>query len=351
MSGEATAAAGIVSRSGRAWYIDALKVAAIAAVAIIHVVWVKATGESDGGVGWWVANALYSGARWSVPVFVMASGALLLGRAGGPMSDFYRRRFSRVLPAALFWTVAYLVFAALFQSGTRDPGQIVALIASGRPYNHLYFLPLIMGLYLVAPFLSRAIVPAPRSVVWGAAVIAIAINVLDPLFGLLAGTAATPDLVTWWIPFVGYFLLGYAIHTARPLVGRPLLAAALAVAIFAQAVGLWWGIGHESMLRGYLENYLCLPTVVAAVAVFALLRASDQGSGSPHPLLARLSIATFGVYLCHLMIAVGLMHFGHLDASASVLALLAAWAATLVLAFAAVLVAIRIPIVRSVVGG
>jgi surface polysaccharide O-acyltransferase-like enzyme len=351
LSGAATAPAGIVSQSDRAWYIDALKVVAIAAVAIIHIVGVKATGESDGGVGWWVANALYSGARWSVPVFVMASGALLLGRAGGPMSAFYRHRFSRVLPAAVFWTVAYLMFAALFQSGTRDPGQLVALIASGRPYNHLYFLPLIMGLYLVAPFLSRAIVPAPRGVVWGAAIVAISINVLDPLLGLLSGTASTPDLVTWWIPFVGYFILGYAIHTARPRVGRPLLAAVLIVAVFAQAVGLWWGIGHEPMLRGYLENYLCLPTVVAAVAVFAFLRASDDGSVLPHPLLARLSIATFGVYLCHLMIAVGLMHFGHLDASASVLALLAVWAVTIVLAFGVAAVAIRLPIARWVVGG
>jgi surface polysaccharide O-acyltransferase-like enzyme len=337
--------------SDRAWYIDALKVVAIAAVALIHVVGVKATGESDGGAGWWVANALYSGARWSVPVFVMASGALLLGRAGGPIPVFYRRRFSRLLPAAVFWTVAYLVFAALFQDGTRDPGRLVALIASGRPYNHLYFLPLIMGLYLVAPFLSRAIVPAPRGVVWGAAIIAIGINVLDPLFGWLAGTGSAPDLVTWWIPFLGYFLLGYAIHTAKPRVGRPWLVGVLIVAIAAQAVGYWWGIGHDQMLRGYLENYLCLPTVVAAVALFALLRASDQGSGSAHPLLARLSVLTFGVYLGHLMIAVGLMHLGHLDSNANVLVLLAAWVATVVLSFAAASVAIRIPVVRRVVGG
>lgn len=351
MNGAVYAPAENVTVGGRSWYIDALKVVAIAAVAMIHVVGVKATGSSDGGVGWWAANALYSGARWSVPVFVMASGALILGRADGPISVFYRRRFSRLVPAAVFWTVAYLVFSALFQSGTRDPGQIVALIASGRPYNHLYFLPLILGLYVVAPLLSRAIVPAPRSVVWGAAIVAIGINLLDPLFGLLAGTASTPDLVTWWIPFVGYFLLGYAIHTAKARVGRPLLVGGLIVAIAAQAVGLWWGIGHDPMLRGYLENYLCLPTVVAAVSVFSLLRTSDHGSGSPHPLLARLATLTFGVYLCHLMIAVGLLHFGHLDSSASVFVLLAAWAATVVLSFGAVAVAIRVPITRWVVGG
>jgi surface polysaccharide O-acyltransferase-like enzyme len=335
----------------RAWYIDALKVGAIAAVIMIHVIGVKAAAASDSGVGWWVANALYSGARWSVPVFVMASGALILGRASGPMSVFYRRRFSRLLPAAVFWTVAYLVFAALFQSGTRDPGQLIASIASGRPYMHLYFLPLIMGLYLVAPFLSRAIVTAPRAVIWGAGVVSIGINVLDPLFGWLAGTGSAPDLVTWWIPFLGYFLLGYAIHTAKPLVGRSWLVGALIVAIAAQAVGYWWGPGHDPMLRGYLENYLCLPTVVAAVALFALLRASDQGFGSAHPLLARLSILTFGVYLGHLMIAVGLMHFGHLDANASVVVLLGTWAVTVVLSFVAAAVAIRIPVVRSVVGG
>jgi surface polysaccharide O-acyltransferase-like enzyme len=192
--------------SSRAWYIDALKVIAIAAVAVIHVIGVKANSESDGGVGWWVANALYSGSRWSVPVFVMASGALVLGRAGAPISIFYCRRFSRLLPAAVFWTFAYLVFAALFQSGTRDPGQILASIASGRPYNHLYFLPLILGLYLVAPFLSRAIVSAPRGVTWGAAIVAIGMNTLDPVLGADRGDVshAEPghvvDPVCWLLP-------------------------------------------------------------------------------------------------------------------------------------------------------
>ncbi len=334
----------------RDWYIDILKVTAIAAVALIHVVGVKVNGVTD-GLSWWLANALYSGARWSVPIFVMASGALLLSRAGGPISVFYGRRFARILPAAVFWTVAYLVFAAVFQGGTRDPHKVLVLIASGRPYNHLYFLPLILGLYLVAPFLSRAIVPAQRGVIWGAAVLAIGINTLDPIVGIIAGTGWAPNLVTWWIPFAGYFLLGYAIHTSKPRVPRPVLAATFAIAVLAQAVGLWWGAGHESVLRGYLENYLCLPTVVATIALFAFLRASDQGSGSSHPLLARLAILTFGVYLCHLMIAVALMHYGHLDASASILMLLAAWAGTLVLAFTAASVAIRLPVARWVVGG
>lgn len=334
----------------RFWYIDAVKIAAIAAVAAIHIFGVKALAESDGGVGWWLSNVAYSGSRWAVPVFVMASGALVLGSAGRNVPSVYRRRFGRVVPAAIFWTAVYLAFSARFQGGTKDPRELASLVASGRPYNHLYFLAVILGLYLVAPFLSRAFAGASSRWIWGAALVAIGFNVADPLLSIVGGSGSSPNLATWWIQFVGYFLLGHAIHLAGPRIDwRPLLLAFIA-AVVIQVVGVIWGRSHAPFIGAYLEGYLALPVVIAAVALYALARGADTRMGPRHSLLERLAVLTFGVYLIHLLIASILLGFWHVPPEASFLVYALVWIATLVLAFVATAVIIRLPVARRVMG-
>jgi len=60
-----------------AWLDDA-RIVAIFGVVLIHTS-AKVLLESDvGDSQWWAANVYDALARWSVPVFVMVSGALLL---------------------------------------------------------------------------------------------------------------------------------------------------------------------------------------------------------------------------------------------------------------------------------
>ena len=58
-------------------YLDAAKVLAVFAVVAIHIFGVSFATRDPGTPGWWLANVLYTGSRWSVPMFVMASGAVL----------------------------------------------------------------------------------------------------------------------------------------------------------------------------------------------------------------------------------------------------------------------------------
>ncbi|MFM7399361.1 MAG: acyltransferase, partial [Bacteroidota bacterium] len=58
---------------------------------------------------WWIGNFWNSLSRPGVPLFVMLSGFLLLGK-DYPLPDFLSRRFSRVVIPALFWMVIYSVY-------------------------------------------------------------------------------------------------------------------------------------------------------------------------------------------------------------------------------------------------
>src|SRR3989442_2077501 len=79
-------------------WIDAARVAAILGVISIHVVAPLVISRAL-PLNWWVGNVVDSAARWSVPLFVMISGALLLHSdlADDPVA-LYRRRLARILP-------------------------------------------------------------------------------------------------------------------------------------------------------------------------------------------------------------------------------------------------------------
>ena len=57
----------------------------------------------------WTANIIDSLCRFAVPLFVMLSDALLLKPARIDALRFYRRRLSRILVPAIFWTSVGLI--------------------------------------------------------------------------------------------------------------------------------------------------------------------------------------------------------------------------------------------------
>jgi surface polysaccharide O-acyltransferase-like enzyme len=245
----------------RLTYLDIAKVAAACAVVAIHIYGVGFHTRPPDSAGWWLANLLYTGSRWSVPMFVMVSGALLIGRQPDPIG-FYRRRFRRILPAAAFFVPAYFWFATAVLNVPQSPQDIVAGLASGRPYNHLYFLSVIGGLYVLTPLLQAALRAASRRFSWGTSLGLLAMTAGDPLLGLIRGGGLSPTLVTWWIPFAGYYVLGYALSTSAPSQPLPVAGAAAAASVGIAMLAAWFATVHGGPAwAGYLENYVALPVV------------------------------------------------------------------------------------------
>lgn len=99
-----------MSGETRKIYIDYLRAAATIAVIFIHstAVWYGRIREID-QISWWIANILNAASRFAVPVFVMISGAVLLGNSM-TVGDFYRKRAFRLVPPIIFWSIFYLLF-------------------------------------------------------------------------------------------------------------------------------------------------------------------------------------------------------------------------------------------------
>jgi surface polysaccharide O-acyltransferase-like enzyme len=307
---------------------------------------------------WWFGNVVESSARWCVPVFVMISGALLLSSARTvDATAFYRRRFARLGPAMLVWIPAYLAFGYLVNDVPSDLNEAVRSVLAGRPYYHLYFLFVIAGLYLVAPWLEPLAARAGSRQLTTAVVVATAIAIADGV--ILQLGIGGPNAVTRWVPFVGYFLAGVLIASVPGTPGRIRTAALVAVVgIAATAIGtaamvgpLGLGLAHGR----YLYEYPSVTTVPVSLAVFALLVWLGPGvmarlSPTSRRVIASVAAASFGIYLVHPMILEGLSRAG-LNALSTVapIALIVTITVTFLISWAIVIAISRIPGLRSIV--
>jgi surface polysaccharide O-acyltransferase-like enzyme len=342
-------------KASLAW-IDAARVTAILAVIAIHTVASLVSNRSL-PESWWFGNIVDSASRWSVPLFVMLSGALLLGgKAADDPISFYRRRLSRILPPLIAWSAIYLVYGHFNADNPKTLGDAVAYVLAGRPYFHLYFLYLIAGLYAVAPLL-RPLVALPGSRVLAISVVVLfALEIADD-FIVVSGHGGGTNAVTRFVPYVGYFVAGPLMTRISPSRGRMIGAAVVAVVgIVATAVGTHVLLSNVGFGKGfYFYEYLSVTTVPVTLAVFALfLWSAPQmerlAARLPGRALSIVAAATLGIYVIHPLVMQGLGALGLGVRSFFVpLAAVTSVLATFAVSLAIVLLLRQVPGVRRLV--
>ena len=297
-------------------YIDVLRVVAALAVVVIHVAdRVVTMLDPAGPGGWWVGDFAESSTRWAVPVFIMITGVLMLNPSRGePAGPFLLRRAQRILPALVFWSAAYLGMQALLINRFHVPVQDLThfsvhdalhLMAYGVPANHLWFLCMLPGLYLLVPglrFWVRCISPAQCLAA------AVAILAAGCVYRCTLAYFTDGREIAWFSGLLlsGYLLLGYwlSCRSWRDVSPYPWVAAFVAGAtVTAVVTRLLLSDSGNSESRFVLYNPLSPSVIAMAVAVFVLvLRVRWSSTSWFAALCTRLAPATLGIYLIHPMV-------------------------------------------------
>lgn len=278
--------------------------------------------------GLWV-TLLDSPFRSSVPLFMMASSYLLFP-VKGSVSDFFRRRFVRVVIPLLVWLVVYTLFPLVQESGV--DGMVAYL--RQLPFNfvdnagHLWFVYMILGVYLLMPMISDwaerltkreeeiflalwlfttlvpflrqlAIFSYGRNELWGEA------NWNE--FGALYYASG----------YVGYLLLGHYFKRWVPeLSWRKTLAIATPLWLvgFAIVAGwFWWTMPksfpvNESIdLAVYMEQswrFCTIGVVMTTIAYFLVIRKFTCSGRFYTSIIQPLSKLSYGLYLMHIVVLV-----------------------------------------------
>jgi surface polysaccharide O-acyltransferase-like enzyme len=302
----------------RAAWMDGLRIVAILAVITIHTVSPLTAGAAVPrfSASWWIAATMNVASLWCVPVFIMISGALLLDptRPRQPVKAFYRRRLQRIGVPLVFWTVLYLALRPTLFGEHLSWSHVIRDVAAGHPFLQMYYLYVIAGLYVVAPFLQDLVRRCTNRQLTMVAVAVLALNIGDAMLSGFTSVGGT-NALTEWIPFLGYFVAGAWLMRRWPsrrtgTYAGATVVAAVAVTVVATA-GLIAQFGWSSRGR-ILLGYQSPTVVVLSLAVFWAARTwALRRNGSPRPALARIGTATFGVFLVHPLFLVPLVeHWG-----------------------------------------
>ncbi len=345
-------------------WVSWLRVLAICGVVTIHATGATAVRPDawSTGVGA-LAIVLNRGFNYTVPVFVMLSGALLLdpGRYRGD-ADFLRRRALRLVPAVIVWHLFYWGFRVFYLDQSVAWQSALKLTLNGRLFTALYFFWIVLGLAVVTPVLVAWVADASRRAVLIAGAAAAAIPAMTTATVAFRGAplnwVETPW--TWWMPYLGVYILGWGL---RGVVLRgPALFAALfsAVAIGAVIAATFRREGVPVWFTGLIGGYYSLGVQLFAVLVFLVAQAMVRPGGllgglcraGPARVGRMLGAATLGVFALHLAVlsvSYDLPVVGGSPAASTVLELLGRLGGVLVVTFLLVLAMRRIPVVRRLV--
>lgn len=340
-----------------------LRVIAICGVVTIHTVGYNATRpNARDTMRGELAIYLDLGAIFAVPVFVMLSGAMLLDPARFTgNAQFLRKRALRLLPPVVFWHLWYVALIVVVKDQELTLEQGLGRVLSGNLYTALYFFWIVLGLSIAAPVLIPFIRESGRKGALVAGVVASAIPALTlatmKLRGVNIGFVETT--FSWWFPYLGLFLLGFALRSVV-LRGIPLwITTAVAVGLGLLHGWQWRNPAAPVWLNEYSPvAYYSVAGICFSVAVYLAFHGLVAPGGplrfATRPRAVRLGRilgdATLGVFALHLTV----LHFVHRAGVGGP----NLWSPTthdmglrlgvvLVLTWALVLVLRRVPVVRA----
>lgn len=301
--------------------VDLVKTVAICAVIVTHVT-APAFGMGDVGSAPWLTALFWASvSHASVPLFLMASGALLLdpGREL-TLRKLYTKNFPRLLIALLFWAVCYKVFIMVLFGGVTVPGLIQAgkELVLFRHEEHLYYLHIMLLVYAFLPLTRLVSCHAPRHV-------AAYILGLWALLGIVYPTVKDfwPFTLLVGIPLqwrmnmtyasIGYTLLGWYLSSGKDRRRWPWVCCA-AAGIAAGFIGSWAASAAAGALRlGSLEG-MGVPMCLLAVGAYQLCGRVRLPAWAAR-LTEWISRGAFCAFLVHIFF---LKTFAHLGLTAQV---------------------------------
>ena len=237
-----------------------------------------------------------------VPLFVMISGVLFLDpERNYNLKKLYSKNIKRMSIAFLLWSPFYGLTSCVFKSA--ELKDILIRIVTG--HVHLWFLFMIIGLYMIVPFL-REITKSKfmrnyfllLALIF-ASVIPQSISIIaehSPEISEILRTVLNKFYFHFVLGYTGYFVLGYALDQVE--ISRKFEA----VIYFAGLVSI--------IFFGTTYGAFSLNSVIICVAIFILCKKHFPKGIKSAQILKFISGYCFGIYLSHPLFIGILKYFG-----------------------------------------
>lgn len=261
---------------------------------------------------WWIGNVVDSAVRFAVPLFLMLSGATMLGKEY-KLSDFYKKRFTRVFIPFVFWLLAYWVYRWFMLKPAAQPTDFQSILKWAADLflkegvsKHLWYVYMIVFIYLALPFLGKLLRNLRQSTV---------LTLLLCWLFFVFQTREFPLNLYSWSGDYGSKLLGYFQHTGYLVLGYYLsrvnfnfkntgLVAGIVfvMSVLISAFGTYLLSSQNHHLNLTMYSYMNLNTILQSVALFIWVKDIQINNKIALWIENTISDYSYGIYLVHIMI-------------------------------------------------
>ncbi len=294
-------------------YFDSLRALATVGVILIHISspLVNMTWSRNMPY-WWIGNVADSLVRFAVPVFLMLSGATMLGKEYS-LTDFYKKRFLRVFLPFVFWLGMYWIYRwVMLKPASRplDVGGIadwaMNLFLKEGVSKHLWYIYMILFIYLILPFLGMLVRKLSNNTLL---VLLLGWVILTFVFrttpmNLYSWTGDYGSKFLGWFLHVGYVVLGFYLSrlTWEKTGLRQIAGIVFILTVLVSAVGTYLISTSCKHLDMSLYSYLNLNTIIQSTALFLWLKNVEIKNKFALNLQTTISNYSYGIYLVHIMV-------------------------------------------------
>ena len=278
-------------------WVDNAKILSSFAVIVVHISSVVVLGVDDRHTSiWWAGNIYDSLSRWCVPVFIMISGFLLLDPSKKePLKVYYQKRFSKIFIPIFFWTLFYLFWVWLAGVIKQDSITLAVLtqkVFTGQVYYHMWYLYMLLGLYLVAPFFRKLVGVVSFKELSLLCLIMFFMSVTQNIANHLSDCENTL-FYNWFLLYLPYFIIGYVICYVDLSKYNWLIAAVFWVSVITTSLGSYF-LSSNYDFETYFYSYLSINVITMSICMLFLFKRLIKNLVNPH-----FSTFFLGIYLIH----------------------------------------------------
>lgn len=201
----------------------------VRAIAILTVLYIHATDgiyiiSSDAILNYTVFSRVFNFAslfigRIGVPFFLMITGYLLLDRSYNDerVRKFWTKNCKGLIIVTVIWSIIYAISLEFIATGS---SQINVSEAGNLFFSHMWYMPMIIGMYLSMPFVSAALERFDSTTIWHAT-IALLLAFLLPFITLVLDMHGIKNVnIQYCLGFSGgvygiYIILGYLVKQGQ----------------------------------------------------------------------------------------------------------------------------------------
>ena len=245
----------------------------------------------------------------SSELFLCISGAILLPVTKS-FPEFYKVRFTKLLYPILFWSVVTTFYFFWYGEYGIKEAILKLLLLPFKPVHGVYwFIYAIVGLYLIAPFVSKWLIDSSKKqlqlflMLWGITLVLPLFNYFIPGFYDLDGSYY--NMFCYFGGFLGYMILGvylrkYPIEIGGGI-GWTLLTNMLITILLLLVIFI---LKRKDVETSIVVDNLSLFSAIAVANIFTFVQQLSKMEiiQKTAPFFENFAKYSFGVYLSHIVV-------------------------------------------------